>query len=96
VESGVETQRSGAVNVATSRGNSKGVTAASSQDPETNLLNGVKSAQVEAGNNVPDFVVELRAARTAIATAQNMNNVNITLAGIAYLIFKSEVYGFIG
>jgi len=86
VESGVEAQGQGAVDVATSRGNSKGVTASSSQDPETNLLNSVEGAEVEAGNNMPNLIVELRAI---IVTAQNMNNVKTALVSTWRSVRKS-------
>ena len=76
VESGVETQRNSAVDMATSRSNNKGFTASGSQDPERNLLNSVEGAKVEARNNVSNLIIEVRAV---ISAATNMNNVKATV-----------------
>jgi len=50
---------------------------------------GGKGTQLEL--DMIQFVV----ARTVGSLSHNLN-ISITLAGIAYLIIKSEVYGFIG
>ena len=76
VETGVKTQRGSAVDVATSRGNSEGFTAASSQYPETNFLDSVKGAQVEPGNNVSNLIVEVR---VVVPATTNMYNVKTTI-----------------
>jgi len=77
VESGVKAQSHSPVDVATSRSNSQGVTAASSQDPETNLVDRVEGTEVEARNNMSNLIVELTVV--AVGTAQNMNNAKTTI-----------------
>jgi len=57
--------------VATSSSNSPGFTAPSSQDPETNLFDSVEGAEVEAGNNVLNLIVEVR---MPVPATTNMNN----------------------
>jgi len=81
VETGVKTQRGSAVDVATSRGNSEGFTAASSQDPETNLLNSVEGAEVEARNNMSNLIIELRVVVAATPTVNNAETSVVSTRG---------------
>jgi len=81
VKPGVKTQRSIAVNVATSRGNSKGFTAASSQDPETNLFDSVESTKVKARNNMSNLIVELRVIVPATPNVNNAKTSVVTTRG---------------
>ena len=86
MKTGVKTQSRGAVDVATSRSNRKGFTAAGSQDSVTNFLDSVESAKVQAGNNVSNLIIEVR---VFISAASNVNNVETTIVSTRGSIGKS-------
>jgi len=86
VKTGVKAQREAAVEVATVRSNSQGVTVASSQYPETNLLDSLESAEVEGRNHVSNLIVEIW---ITVCTAQNVNNVRTTIVSTRRSIRKS-------
>jgi len=86
VETGVKTQGGSAVDVATSSSNSQGLTAASSQDPETNLLNSVEGAEVEARNNMSNLIVEVR---VVVPATPNVNNAETSVVPTRRSIRKS-------